>query len=577
MTEADLGGTSEFRDATDATAQPSLTRLDDLLAELVERAGDVMATQGRLRGLLDAVIHIAASTSLRAVLVRIVEAASQLVDAEYAALGVLAPGGDHLMDFVTVGVTDEQRRLIGDLPHGRGLLGLLIREPEPIRLADIAADPRSVGFPPDHPPMHRFLGVPVRVRDAVFGNLYLTEKRDGRQFTEEDEHLIVALASAAGIAVQNALLFDDQQRRERWAAATADVTAATLRGVDEQGILELVAERALHASGGDRAAVLLLEGSEQLRIRAASGDGAPVIRGLSVPRGRSLAGRVLDEGRPLLIDGRHQDTHRLSDDDVEFAAWAVTPLAGEDDAELSGVLAVGHRTSGPAQPSDLDPMAAFARQAAVALRLSRAQAERDRIAILEDRDRIARDLHDLVIQRLFATGMTLQSTLPLIDNGQAKQRIMTATDDLDLTIKEVRQAIYHLHSQQPSGMRAAVDRLVSEVVPAASGVKARLRIDGVLDSIPVGPVADHFLAVLWEALANAVRHAGAGTVQVTVSVDDLLVLSVTDDGTGVDPSVSRRSGLANMRTRAEELGGDFSLSAGPGGRGTELRWSVPLR
>ena len=565
-------GSTTFRDATDAAAQPARLRLDQLLAELVDRAGEVMATQGRLRGLLDAVIHIAGETSVRAVLQRVTSAACTLVEARYAALGVLSPGRDRLIDFIVFGLSDQERESIGELPQGKGLLGLLITDPKPLRLDDIAADPRSVGFPANHPAMTSFLGAPIVVRQEVFGNLYLTEKAGG--FTDEDEQLVVALAAAAGIAIQNALLFEDQQRRERWAEATTDVTAAALAGISEQMLLELVASASLRASSADQSSLLTVSGVEEFRVSSSVGIGAKIV-GLAVPAKGTLAGEVLASGKQLCADMTEGMLGLPGDD--EFAQVALAPLMGQgEQSDLTGVLVLSFRQQHHWRSDDLEPMAAYARQAAVALQLNRAQRERDRLAVLEDRDRIARDLHDLVIQRLFATGMTLQSALPLVDHPKAADRISTATDDLDVTIKDLRQAIFSLHSERPEGMRAAVAKVVEDVTGNNADLSVQLRITGTLDAIPSGTVADHLLAVVRESLSNVVHHADATKVDVDIDVTDHLSLIVTDNGCGILPEQSRRSGLLNMSTRAHELFGSLELVTPEHGRGTRLVWTVPI-
>jgi signal transduction histidine kinase len=568
----------DFRQATDATAQPQRLRLDELLDELVVRAGEVRATQGRLRGLLDAVIFIAQPTSLPSVLHRAVQAACELVDARYGALGVINPSGQGLSDFLTVGLSDEEYDAIGDLPKGLGLLGALIRDPRPIRLSRLSDDSRSVGFPPHHPAMTSFLGVPLRVGHRVYGNLYLTDKRGAAEFSDEDEQLVVALASAAGLMVQNAQLREADHRQQRWAAASAAVAAITLRGVSEADLLHTIAGEARAAAAADSCAILLPFDAESLAVAACDGPGGEDVAGRLIPLGDSMAGRVMATCEAVAVDNLTGDppTWRLADDSHRLAAAAFAPLTGEgNQVTPAGVLAVAYERGRAWEAEELAPMVAFARQAAIALRLSRAQRERSRLAVLEDRERIARDLHDLVIQRLFATGMTLQSTLRLVDRPDVQQRLVTAMNELDATIREVRQAIFQINAEErPAGLRANIQEIVDEVT-GPTDLVTRVQPSGVLNSLPTGAVTDHLLAALREAVTNVVRHSRASTVEVRIAVDDQLVLEVLDDGVGVDPTVRRRSGLANLASRAAELGGSCELLARPGG-GTCLRWVVPL-
>ncbi len=250
----------------------SRARLDELLVELLQRVEDVVDTQDRLRGLLDAVVGIAADLSLDSVLERIVRAACQLADAQYGALGVLGAGPDRrLREFVTHGLTDEQRALIGDLPRGHGILGAIIDRPEPLRLADLGESSLSYGFPPNHPPMKSFLGVPIRIRDKVFGNLYLTEKQSGDGFTADDEEIVVALAAAASVVVENARLYEDGERRRRWLEAAADITAVLLGEGSRDDALQAVADRGRAVAGADLAAVMLRHEGGRLLVEVVSG------------------------------------------------------------------------------------------------------------------------------------------------------------------------------------------------------------------------------------------------------------------------------------------------------------------
>ncbi|HEY9555530.1 MAG TPA: GAF domain-containing sensor histidine kinase [Acidimicrobiales bacterium] len=369
----------------------------------------------RLRKLLDAVLAVGSDLDLPAMLRRLVQAAADLVDARYAALGVLDDTRTRLAQFITVGIDEEGHRTIGNLPEGHGILGLLIVDAQPLRLPDLRKHPDSYGFPAGHPPMQSFLGVPIRLRDNVFGNLYLTDKTTAEQFTDTDEELIVALAGAAGVAIENARLHTKVQE----------------------------------------------------------------------------------------------------------------------------------------------------------------------LAMAEDRERIARDLHDTVIQRLFATGMSLQGTVRLVrsDPEAAVGRIEGAVDDLDLTVKHIRTAIFGLERTRPTvvdGVRAQVLSLIREAA-GPLGFEPRVLLDGPLDTSVEDDVAVEMLATLREALSNVARHARASRVDVEVVIDADVCLRVIDDGVG-PPGVDdpRGKGLSNMQSRAEALGGSFALHPGPGA-GTVVEWRVPKR
>ncbi|HEX2038259.1 MAG TPA: GAF domain-containing sensor histidine kinase [Acidimicrobiales bacterium] len=370
----------------------------------------------QLRALLDAVITIGSDLDLRTILRRVVESAAALVDARYGAIGVLDETGTRLSEFITVGLDDEEVARIGALPEGHGILGLLIVDPKPLRLPDFRRHPDSFGFPPGHPPMTSFLGVPIRLRAEVFGNLYLTDKRGGTAFSDIDEELVVGLSLAAGMAVENARLHE--------------------------------------------------------RVRE--------------------------------------------------------------------------------------------------------------LALLEDRERIARDLHDTVVQRLFATGLSLQGAARLSQRPEVTSRIQEAVEDLDATVKQIRSAIFGLEGPRAGagGARAQVLALTAEAA-GALGFEPHVTFDGPIDATATDEVRKHLLATLREALSNVARHAHATRVDVRVSVGDSeLVLFVADDGVGMAPDDDATTGggrgRRNMAERAAALGGSFSLALGERG-GTVLTWRVPVK
>ncbi|MEV5767665.1 GAF domain-containing protein [Micromonospora sp. NPDC052213] len=552
----------------------SRIRLDELLQEMLDRVGEVVTSRERLRALLDAVVGISTDLDLRSTLQRIVEAACELAGARYGALGVI--GQDRMLhDFITHGIDAELHAKIGDLPHGRGVLGLLIDDPRPLRMPDITRHPKSYGFPPHHPPMHSFLGVPVRIRDHVFGNLYLAEKQGGAEFTEDDEEIVVALAAAAGVAIENARLYALAHRRERWLAATAEITGVLLGEVRRTDALALVARRAREVAEAEVALVLLYDpDAEEFTVEVVDGAGE---------QAGALVGTVLPAAETsfaaAVAEGRHDQVADLA----HAAPWpallstgpaVVSPLATAD--TLHGVLVIAHRPDRlpVATDDDMALLGSFAGQAALAMERARGQEERELLVVLEDRERIARDLHDVVIQRLFATGLQLQSAAPMATRPELAKRINAAVDDLDATIKDIRRTIFELRTPMSAALRTEIREAV-EVAAESLGYRPRLELTGPIDSAVPDEVRPDVTAVLREALSNAVRHAQATRLTVAVRVDaGRVTLTVTDDGVGCDPAAAR-GGLVNLRERAERHGGEFEVRrAEP--RGTELHWSVPL-
>ncbi|MDP9239928.1 MAG: GAF domain-containing protein [Actinomycetota bacterium] len=541
--------------------------LDDLLAELQNRLDMIRATRDRMHALLDAVLSVGSDLDLQTVLRRIVEAAVMLANAEYGALGVTGED-NRLSQFITVGVDEETQRRIGELPSGHGILGLLMKDQRTLRLADLNDHPAAYGFPARHPEMRSFLGVPVRVRNEVFGNLYLTQKRGGGEFDEADESVVQALAAAAGVAVENARLYESARRREEWQRASADVTTLLLSGADPDEVLIVIAERACHLTGADAATILLPHGDDDLLVEVAYGWAADEARGGRVPVDGSLPGRTFRTGEPL----NHSDGHS----DPARGPLLLAPLVAR--STVQGVLTVANRTGG-ANFSDIDlrMLEAFAGQAAVALELARQQRETERLRLFVDRDRIARDLHDLVIQRLFASGMQLESATRLMDSPEAVAKVHRVVGELDETILEIRSTIYALQSAERSSPDSLRHRLLALTGEAGEvlGWAPAVRFDGLVDTRVPPEIAEHLLAVLRESLTNVARHARAAHAMASVKVgEDHVTLTVSDDGIGM-PAGGRRSGLLNLADRATALGGRFTTRARDGG-GTEIVWWVPL-
>ncbi|GGJ06571.1 sensor histidine kinase [Streptomyces brasiliensis] len=555
-------------------------RLDELLEELQARLDAARGTRDRVHSLLEAVLSVGRELDLEQALRSIVEAAAVLVDAEYAALGVIGPDGKRLSAFHTVGVAEDLIHRIGPFPEGHGILGELIRNPEPLRLAKLSEHPASYGFPPHHPPMNSFLGVPIRVRDQVFGNLYLTEKRGGGQFDEEDVSVTLTLAVAAGVAIDNARLYAESRLRERWLQANSEITHSLMSGAGRTEVLGLIAERAREITGAALAVVAMpMEDTGSLEVELALGQEAEAFRGLVLPVDGSLIGEAFSGAQAVTSADLALD-ERFPAGPPRFAGLGpgVAVPVGTGEGGVRGVvLLVREAGQTPFADKETEPLQVFSAQAAIAMELAERRQDAEQIAVLKDRDRIARDLHDLAIQRLFATGMTLQSAGRFIEHAEASERVLRAVDDLDETIKIIRSTIFGLRAREGTagtGLRARVVRVAGEAA-SVLGFAPSVRMEGLVDTDVPKETGDHVVAVLSEALTNIARHARATRAEVALITDGReLRLSVTDDGVGIPPD-GRRSGLRNMAERAQQLGGRLELST-PEGGGTRLVWCVPV-
>ncbi|MEU6143356.1 GAF domain-containing protein [Streptomyces sp. NPDC047081] len=534
--------------------------------------------------LLEAMRSVGSGLELHSTLERICETAADLTGARYAAIGVVDEDADGLADFVFRGVDAETARRIGRLPDGRkGLLGALIRDPEPVRLADLTRDPRSCGFPEHHPVMRGFLGLPIRVQGEIFGNLYLTEKRDGQPFDDFDLDMVRVLATEAGIAVGNARLYEAARQREQWIDGSVAVTTALLSGGDADDALQVVAEQARRLSGSAAGVVLLPADEGGLEIVAVAADRPSTMLGSVVPPESELVAELLD-GQAVFVDDAATDPRMLTPYARAYGPVMMLPL--QSDGRVLGALVTPRTQGAPAFTEAERTMAVqFASQAALALMMAEAQRDRERLAVYEDRDRIARDLHDLVIQRLFATGMMLESAqrgsvVPEVRDGVGK-----AVDELDVTIQEIRTAIFALQqgpTEVPSGLRTRVLREIN-MAAVPLGFKPAHRFVGAVDTLVGDLTGKNLIAALREALSNAFRHARASRIDVVVDATVTLPdgrpgvrLTVADDGVGI-PADGRRSGLNNLKRRAESLGGDSRHGPGIGedGGGTTVVWEAP--
>ncbi len=526
--------------------------------------------------LLDAVVAVGSDLELPEVLRRIVRSACTLVGARYGALGVLRPDGSSLAELVTHGLSEGERCAVGELPHGRGVLGLLIREPRAQRLREISEHPRSCGFPPDHPPMHSFLGVPVRVREEVFGNLYLTEKQGAEEFTAEDEELLQALASAAGAAIANARLYATVQDQRAWSDAVVRLTRTLLASLELQPALDQIATLALERTGATVTFVLLWDEEGGLVVRARHPDAPRTGGDRSVHVGTRVLAGCWQEVPEAVVrvpggapghDAVAQEVCRLAGS-AGTDGFAVLPL-GSGEHDIGFLVVVWPDGTGPsgAVRSLLD----FSQHAGMALLAARSQRDQALLALLEDHDRIARDMHDHVIQRLFATGLSLQSAARLAVHPTVRERLDDAVDDLDGAIREIRHTIYELHRLPAGSIRDEISGLVGDASDLL-GFEPSLLVEGRLSGL-TDTLAQDLVAVVRESLANVVRHARAASVSVHVRCDDHVRVVVTDDGVGTDGGAAR-SGLVNLRARATARGGSLEVVPGTPS-GTVVRWAVP--
>jgi signal transduction histidine kinase len=551
----------------------SALHLRELLSEVQDRVEQIVGGRDRLDGLVAAMLVVTSGLELAVTLRTIVHTAIELIDARYGALGVR--GTDHeLIEFIYEGIDEDTRDKIGPLPQGRGVLGVLIDEPTPIRLDHIDDHLASVGFPPNHPPMRTFLGVPVRIRDEVYGNLYLTEKANGLPFSEDDEVLAQALAAAAGIAIDNARLYEQSQTRQRWIEATRDIATQLLAGADPARVFGLIADETLKLTGADVAVVAVpadddvppAEVTELVIVEIAAARGTPVAAH-PVSVSKTSVGEAFLQRIPRRLDLIDVELGVLD----QAGPALVLPLRAAD--TVAGVvIALRQRGAQPFTDEQLDMMAAFADQAAVAWQLASTQRRMRELDVLTDRDRIARDLHDHVIQRLFAVGLALQGAIPRASPVEVQQRLTDSVDDLQSVIQKIRTSIFDLHgATETTRLRRRLDEAVAQF--AAADVRVTVQFIGPL-SVVDATLADHAEAVVREAVSNAVRHAEATTLNVRVKVEDELTIEVSDNGRGMI-SPANESGLRNLRQRAEDVGGEFTVGTAPGG-GTALRWSAPL-
>lgn len=550
-----------------------------LVTRMHEQLDELLAARDQMEQLLRVIVEIGSDLDLDATLGRIIRAARELTSAPYGALAVRDPEGT-LLRFVHAGIDDDTAGRIGHLPVGKGVLGVSLVETPALRLEDLTTHPAAVGFPEHHPPMRAFLGVPIMIRGSVFGSLYLTHVEPDRAFTESDEFAARALAFAAAVAIDNARVFERERTSVKWMEASREITTALLASAKSQrNPLHLIAERACVLTESEQAIVLVpidsdlpLDEADTLVVSAAVGKHADEVIGQRVPVDGSTTGTVFRSGEPLITESLSYPIPAFTD--VGQRCAIVMPLRAHD--QTAGVLALARDAyHQPFDSGDLDLVGQFATHAAIALMLASARENARQLTILAERERIAHDLHDHVIQRLFAAGMDLQGTLARARSPEVAGRLNRTLDDLQTIIEEIRSTIFQLKLPvgADGGFRQRLQQIVADLTENRD-IFTTVHMEGPMSAVD-GELAEHAEAVATEAISNVIRHSGASRLTVEASAADLFTLTITDDGHGVPADNRRRSGLANLEHRAQQLGGSCEITSSPQD-GTRVCWAVPL-
>ena len=549
-----------------------------LVGRMHEQLDELLAARDQMEQLLRVIVEIGAGLDLDATLHRIIAAARELTSAPYGALAIRDREGE-LISFVNEGIDADTARRIGHLPVGKGLLSLSLLDTPALRMDDLTAHPAAVGFPEHHPPMRAFLAVPITIRGTVFGNLYLTHVDPKRVFSESDEVAARALAFAAAVAIDNARLFERERTSVKWMEASREITTALLSSAaPHRRPLQLIAESARILTDAEQAIVLVPadpdlpdDEVDTLVVSAAVGVHAAEVVGQRVPVDASTSGAVFRSGEPLITETLRYPIPAFTD--VGQRPAILMPLRARD--EVVGVIAIARGSDQPPfDESYLDLVSDFATHAAIALVLASARDDARQLTILAERERIAHDLHDHVIQRLFAAGMNLQGTLARSRSPEVVERLNRTLDDLQTIIEEIRTTIFQLKSPLGNGdFRHRIQQVVADLTEERD-IVTTVRMHGPMTAVG-GELADHAEAVAAEAVSNALRHSGGSRLTVEISVADMFVLDIMDNGSGIPAGNSRRSGLTNMKRRAEQLGGACEISSPPEG-GTQVHWVAPL-
>ena len=551
---------------------------DTLLHQLVGRAGEMLVSRERLHHLMRATVEIVGELDLALVLRHAVESARDLVDARFAALGVLDSDGG-LEHFLHAGIDAETVAAIGDLPTYCGLLGAVFDDPRPIRLDDVAEDERATGFPPHHPRMTSFLGLPIRSGDDFVGQLYLAD-REGGTFTAEDVELVSAFAATAGTAIEKARLHEQGQARQRWLLASAEISGMLLAPDSGSDPLQVIIEKICELADADLATLVLpAEDPGSFEVAVATGRGSDQLRGMQSSEENTMVEQAMATGRGSRVEAV-EDEHRFEGHVsrvAEVGPLMTVPLSGQQGAQ--GAIIVG-RMSGRRgfTAADLELAEAFGIHAAIARELASARADQQRLTLMKDRSRIARDLHDHVIQRLFAAGLTMQSMTKIEGAPDFSDRLGTVIADIDATIRQIRASIHQLENagSPPTDVTSIVREIVDQLSPDL-GFAPCVHFDGPLGTVVAAAPTDAIAAVVREAVTNVAKHARATSLEVDLRFDGHeLTVDVSDDGVGLgandDP---RRSGLNNLQRRADIWGGTLTLTANEP-HGTRLVWTISV-
>jgi signal transduction histidine kinase len=540
--------------------------------------------QDRLRAVMDAAIAVTSELSIEAVLQRIVEAAARLTGARYAALGVIDQSGKGLENFVTTGLDEETIERIGDPPRGRGILGVLIRDAQPLRLADIGVDSRSVGFPPNHPPMESFLGVPILLRGVAYGNLYLTEKTGGHEFTDEDQELVQLLAAQAAVAIENARLYESATRWGEQLESLGEVGNALATEIELPRLLELIVTR-LRALIDARLVFIAMPNADgETVLETVAGEDAESYVGMKLDPTRSKSARVLERGRSERVDSLIEDPEVDQQAARSMAARTglFVPLIVRDRA-IGVIVAQDKQQPDPRfTDEDVRIAEAFAERAAVAIDLSERVARdalRRVVAGQElERQRLARELHDETGQALTSILLGLKS-LEARSDDDVRRSVLELRELVVSTLHDVRRLAVELRPKalDDFGLVPALERL-AETFAEQTSVDVHLEA-ALGDSRLPGEAETALYRIVQEALTNVVKHANARTVSVVLTrKGEGVVVVIEDDGRGFDPSADHAEGLGllGMRERSALVGGRLSVESAPD-RGTTVAVEVPLR
>jgi signal transduction histidine kinase len=554
------------RDAEDS----AFTQLGQrgLVRRMHQQLDELLAARDQMEELLRVIVDIGSNLeNLDVTLHGIVKAAMELAGARYGALGIYGSDGK-LQSVIQEGIDAEAARRLGDLPLT-----------EPLRVNDLTAYLRANGLAGQDPPIRAFLGIPISVRGAVFGNLYLGDDRPDRAFSDSEEIAARALASAAAVAIDNARLFERQRTSAKWMKASREITAELLSAGPATRPLQLIADRALELTDAEQAILLIptepdlpVDEVDTLVVAATAGRYASEVIGQRVPVEGSTTGGVLQSGKPLITNSFRYLIEGFTD--VGERSAIVMPLRA--DGAVVGAIALARSEHQPSFGDDyLELVSDFAQHAALALALASGRENARELAILADRERIAHDLHDHVIQKLFAAGLDVQSTIARARSPEITDRLTGTLDDLQGTIDDIRATIFKLQNPvtESADFRQRIQNTVAELTEDRD-IATTLDIAGALTAVH-GQLADHAEAVITEAVSNAVRHSGASHLTVRICAADELSIEVIDDGCGIPQDNQRRSGLANMQRRAAQVGGDCSITAAPDG-GTRVCWAAPL-